>query len=266
MSADARERSSAAGGYGAWLAGAALVYSIAHHLGSIPEGLGAAPRGTRWGDWLDLFIPYLVLAPAAVTLHRAVPSPTTGDPATGDPATGDPATGDPATGRVTPGPPALAGRSRPSAWVRWLFGVGTIAYTSGHGIHLAANSIGNVTPGTDAAPGTGATPGVTAHLWDEAVGHQLWYAGVALVVAALAVTMLGRPRPAGPLPHALALAVGLTWVTNVLGGEGTAVPGLLLALLATGFGWARRDGLPIVMVVAGGAATTVLTAVLISRL
>lgn len=40
-------------------------------------------------------------------------------------------------------------------------------YASGHGIHLAANSIGNVSPGP------------TARLWDEVVGHCVWYATMA---------------------------------------------------------------------------------------
>lgn len=64
-------------------------------------------------DWLDLVVPYAALAPAALTL---------------------------ATARVT-------GR-------HWgVFAVGALAYTQGHGIHLAANSIGN------------ADPGETAYLW-----------------------------------------------------------------------------------------------------
>lgn len=200
--------------YGAFLAGAALVYALLQHLGSLPQGLGDAPRGTRWVDWLDLLTPYLVLAPAAMTVR-------------------------------------VAGAAE-RTW--WLFALGAVAYASGHGIHLAANSVGN----------TG--PGPTAHLWDEIVGHLLWYAGVALVVAALAETTLGRPRPRGWVPYALALAVGLTWATNALGGEGTAVPGLLLALAAAGFGWPRRAGLPIVFVVAGGVAAGVLAVALVVNL
>ncbi len=67
------------------------------------------------------------------------------------------------------------------AWT--VFGAGEVAYVSGHGIHLAANSIGN------------AEPGETAHLRDEVVGHHEKFAGVALVLAALAMTTSGRPRP-----------------------------------------------------------------------
>jgi hypothetical protein len=88
-------------------------------------------------------------------------------------------------------------------------------------------------------------------------------AGVALVVAALAGTMVGRPRPQGLMPYALALAVGLTWATNALGGQRTAIPGLLLALVAAAFGWPRRAGLPILLAVAGGVAAGVLAVALV---
>lgn len=199
--------------YGAWLAAAALVYTLLHHLGSLPNGLGEAPRDTRWVDWLDLLTPYLVLAPAALTLRAA--------------------------------------QSAERMW--WAFGSGAVAYASGHGIHLAANSVGNTRPGP------------TADLWDEVVGHLIWYGGVALVIAALSATMISRPRPRGPVPYALAAGVGLTWATNALGGVGTAVPGLVLGLVAVGFGWNRRGGLPIVLVVAGGLAATVLAVGLVAR-
>ncbi|HXH80766.1 hypothetical protein [Nocardioides sp.] len=177
------------------LAVTATSYAVLHHLGLLPEGLGPAPEGTRWTDWVDLAVPWLVLAPAAVTMWAA--------------------------------------RAPLRAWV--VFGAGVVAYTSGHGIHLAANSIGN----TD--------PGPTSHLWDEVVGHYVWFIGVALVLAALALTMGGRPRP-HPIGHLLAVAVGLTWATNAVGG-GTLVFSLVVAVVATVFGWVRRDGLGVVLLV-----------------
>lgn len=117
------------------------------------------------------------------------------------------------------------------SWV--VFGAGAVACTSGHGIHLAANSVGN------------ASPGRTAHLWDEVVGHHVWFVGVALVMAALTRTMAGRPRP-HPAAYVLAVAVGLTWASNGVGG-GTLPFSLAVALAAAGFGWLRRRELGVVM-------------------
>jgi len=175
------------------LAATALAYSILHHLGLLPSGLGAAPEGTRWADWLDLTVPWLVLAPAAVAMWAA--------------------------------------QAQVRFWV--VFGAGAIAYTSGHGIHLAANSIGN------------AEPGPTSHLWDEVVGHYVWFVGVALVLAALALTMVGRPR-LHPVGYVLAVGVGLTWATNAVGG-GTLFFSLVVAVAATAFGWVRRRELGVVL-------------------
>lgn len=38
------------------LAVTAVAYAVLHHLGLLPDGLGAAPEGTRWTDWLDLAV------------------------------------------------------------------------------------------------------------------------------------------------------------------------------------------------------------------
>ena len=76
------------------------------------------------------------------------------------------------------------------------FAVGSWLYATGHGIHLSANSIGN------------ADPSPTAHLWDEQVGHWVWYAGVAVIAATLASTLVERPVPRHPLAWLLAVAVG----------------------------------------------------------
>jgi len=182
--------------YSTALAVTASAYALLHHLGLIPAGLASAPRGTQVVDWLDLLIPYLVLVPAAAALRAAC-----------------------ATTRL---------------WTA--FGIGAVTYASGHGIHLAANSIGH------------AAPGQTAHLWDEVVGHHIWYAGVALVTAAVAATMPGRRRPTHPGGYILAVAVGLTWATNAIGG-GTTLMSLLLALAAVAFGWRHRSDLPVLLAV-----------------
>jgi len=176
----------------------AAAYSVCHHLGSLPDGLGGAGRGTRVTDWLDLLVPFLVLLPALGTLLSArVPRPT------------------------------YVG-----------FAVGSWLYATGHGIHLAANSIGN------------AAPGETAHLWDEQVGHWLWYAGVAVVAACVATTLPRRPVPRHPLAWLLAASVGVTWGTNATGGAFTA-PGLVLAGLAVGWGVRHRTDGGVLLAVAG---------------
>ena len=138
-------------------------------------------------------MPWVVLAPAAVTLAAA----------------------------------------RASAMTWALFGAGALSYASGHGIHLAANSVSN------------AAPGETAHLWDETVGHAIWYAGVALVILALGRTMAGRARPP-VLAHLLALAVGVTWATNAVG-AGLEIAGLLVAAGFAAYGWRHRDDLRLVL-------------------
>lgn len=193
-----------AGMYSGALAATALAYAVLHHLGLLPSGLGSAPDGTRWADWLDLAVPWLVLAPAAVTLWAA--------------------------------------RASVRRWV--IFGAGVVAYTSGHGIHLAANSIGNENPGR------------TAHLWDEVVGHYVWFVGVAFVLAALALTMVGRPRP-HPVGYVLAAGAGLTWASNAVGG-GTLLFSLAVAIAATVFGWVRRRELGVVLLVGYLPAAVVL--------
>jgi hypothetical protein len=188
------------------LLAAAFAYVVCHHVGLLPSGLGAAPRGTRWADWLDLAVPWLVLAPAAAALWAA--------------------------------------QTRPQVW--GIFGAGVAAYASGHGIHLAANSVGN----TD--------PGPTAHLWDEHVGHYIWFAGVALVLMALALTMVGRRR-AHPLGYVLAIAAGLTWATNAIGG-GTVLFSLVIATAVVVFGIRHRSDLAGILCIGYLPAVVVLAA------
>ena len=164
----------------------AFVVAVGHHVGEAFKWLGAVGEtGTRWADWIDLAVPYLVVGTAAATLARA-------------------------------GTDHLG----------WLaFGFAAVAYTQGHGIHLAANSVDN------------AAGGKVAHLWDERVGHWIWYVGLSLLVAVLvrALPALGLSVWAG----VGALLAGFTWFDNTVEG---AVPylGIVAAVLVGGYAWRRR--------------------------
>ncbi|TDC97822.1 hypothetical protein [Actinomadura sp. 7K507] len=173
-------------------------------------GFGLAGLGTvgdtRWADWVDILTPYAVLLTAAAALH---------------------------TGQA----------DRRSGIV---FLVGAITYVEGHGIHLAANSVGNDTPGIP-----------VVHLWDEVAGHYIWYAGLALVFAALARTLAHRPAPPWPLALVLALTVALTWTTNSLEG-GTALMGLIIAAAFTAWGLRTRHHLGRILIPAFAPAAVAL--------
>lgn len=93
------------------------------------------------------------------------------------------------------------------AWL--LLGVAAVVYTQGHGLHLAANSISNVEGHSDVIT-----------LWDEYMGHYVWYGGLALVVAALVAGV--RDVAVSPWGWVLAVLFALTLSTNAI--EGQAVP------------------------------------------
>ena len=188
-----------------WAALSALAYNLLHHLGTLPGGLGSAGGGTRVVDWLDLLTPYLVVGTALAAV-------------------------------------AAAGTDRQGWWTAL---GGSCLYISGHGIHLAANSIGNVRG--DGAP---------VHLWDEVVGHWLWYAGAALLVVAVTRAVALRVTPATVV---LSLATAGTWTTNALEGT-TAVGSLAAGVLLAAWGMRRGDGAGRLLVVAFGTAAVCLGA------
>jgi hypothetical protein len=172
-----------------WLVGWAIAYNVTHHLGSLPGGLGAAGGGTRWVDWLDLLVPFLVVGTALAAL-------------------------------------AAAGTDR-RGWTAAV--AGAVLYVEGHGLHLAANSISNARG--DDAP---------VQLWDEIVGHLLWYGGLALLVAVLARGFTTAGLPVGPLSGVLAVLTGATWATNSLGADGLRIAGLAGAIALCAYGWRLR--------------------------
>ncbi|HVE64490.1 MAG TPA: hypothetical protein VNB94_11895 [Mycobacteriales bacterium] len=106
-----------------------------------------------------------------------------------------------------------------------LFAVGAMTYAQGHGLHLGANSVSNAGPTGRARD--------AAHLWDEVVSHYIWYAGLAVVVFALARALArgGALAQVGPAGYLLAGLFGLTWTTNAIEGGTVA----LSAAAAVGF-------------------------------
>lgn len=160
---------------------------------------------TRVADWLDLAVPYAVVGIAAAFL-------------------------------------VSVGALR-REWL--VFGVGAIAYTQGHGIHLAANSIANVDPSS------------TSHLWDEVVGHYIWYGGLTVIVAALVLAAGDRPSTWNPVGILLAVLFGFTVFTNSVEG-GTPLLGLATGVAFVAWGLTRRHRLAWLLVPAYGTAVLAL--------
>ncbi len=169
---------------GGWLAGFALAVIIGHHVGTLAKPLGTTGGQTEWADWIDLLTPYAVVGTALVVLLRA------------------------GTDRTT--------------WL--LAALGAVVYVQGHGIHLAANSVGNAR-GSDQP----------VHLWDEVIGHYVWYGGLYLLLWALARAVDRVPRGGWGWP--LAVLLGLTLTTNGIEG---GTPYLTLAVVIAFAGWAVR--------------------------
>lgn len=130
--------------------------------------------------------------------------------------------------------------------IAWLLAAsGAVAYVQGHGIHLAANSISNARGGDQ-----------PVHLWDEVAGHYLWYAGLFLLVAALARTLAGWPRP-GRLAWLPAVLFGITSATNGIEG-GTPYFTLAASLAFVAYGWRHRRTAGALLVAAYGLTTVLL--------
>ena len=130
-----------------------------------------------------------------------------------------------------------AARASRGTWT--VFWFAAILYTQGQGIHLAANSVGNAQ----------AHEHQPAYLWDEHVGHYLWFSGMALIVGALAVTLSERRHRGGVGAHLLALLVGFTNFTNSVEGQ-TPVLGIAIAVVFMVWGFVTRDGLGRVLLTA----------------
>jgi hypothetical protein len=130
---------------------------------------------------------------------------------------------------------ATLAATRPDRWTWALLGAVGILYTQGHGIHLAANAIAEVEPSD------------TVHLWDETVGHWLWYSALALVVAILARGVDTLPSPRNPWSVALSLGFGFTVFTNSVEG-GTVALGFLSGAVFLVWGLRSRGRAPELLV------------------
>ena len=132
------------------------------------------------------------------------------------------------------------------SWV--LLAVAGVVFTQGHGLHLAANSVGNVAPGR------------TEHLWDEVVGHYIWYTGLALLVFAVARELAPRPLPSGKawwFGILGAAALGVTIFDNL--DEGGVVPaGSLMVAAFIAYGWRFRRTSGLLLVIAYGVTALAL--------
>lgn len=169
-----------------WLLVFALAVVVGHHVGVGLGPLGdVGDTGTRWADWVDLVVPYVVVGAAAMAL-------------------------------------STAGADR-LGWT--LFVVSAVAYTQGHGVHLAANSVGN------------AVGGHVAHLWDEEVSHWIWYAGLSGMV--LVVTRAARGLEIPVWAWVVVVLFAFTWFDNTVEG-GVPWLGIVVAAALGGYALRRR--------------------------
>ena len=125
--------------------------------------------------------------------------------------------------------------------------VAGILYVDGHGIHLAANSIGN-----EGVEGSAAED--LTHFWDETFGHIEWHLGWMLLVLAIgaAEALSNTPRgwrpPSYPIAAATIVILGGTLFTSTVEGH---TWWLMLATAAILVVWVVRAPRPLLAVAAG---------------
>jgi hypothetical protein len=160
---------------------------------------------TRVADWVDLLTAYAVIGTAAVVMYRAA-------------------------------------ATKPQ-WV--LFGVASVTFALGKGLHLSANSISNV----DDAVVAKAT---IVHLWDEVASHLIWYCGLFLLLLSLAWALQHVTMRVGALDMVVAALVAVTLVNNYIeGGQPWLGLAFLAVLLAVGVRSRPRPVARLLLVVGG---------------
>jgi hypothetical protein len=127
-----------------------------------------------------------------------------------------------------------------------VLGLGAVIFSLGHGLHLAANSVSNV---DDIAVADASI----VHLWDEVASHYIWYAGLFVVLTALALTLRGHDVRLGRWGIVLALLVAVTLVnTYIEGGVPWMGMMFLLAGVAAGLLWRPASVSWLLLIVGGG--------------
>ena len=175
-----------------------------------------ALAGETAGDWIDLATPFAVAAAAAVTL-------------------------------------AILGGG---GWPIALAVLAGVLYVDGHGIHLAANSIGHEELSGEAERVT--------HFWDEPFSHHEWHLGWIALVAAicLAEQLSGRP-PGKPRSLAVmavtAVLLGFTLFTSTVEG-GTWWLALAGAVVFATWAWKERRPLVVTCAAGFGVAAILIAA------
>ncbi len=125
---------------------------------------------------------------------------------------------------------------------RLLFWTFSVLYVEGHGMHLAANSIGNnVVANTDLRLAR------SIFLFDEPIGHLLWLGGaIGLALAAVAYQTSYTARE--PLTRrqiwlilVCGMFYGVSFALTIIEGRSAlwALPIVLGALIVMGYGWLR---------------------------
>jgi hypothetical protein len=120
--------------------------------------------------------------------------------------------------------------------------VGALLYVDGHGIHLAANSIGHEQLTGDAKDVT--------HFWDEEWGHAEWHLGWFVLVFAACLGERDRPVRLQPW-QAVVSALLLGWVLFVSTVEGSTW-WLELGATAVFVPWAAAARRPLLVACAAG--------------
>ncbi|HEX9351296.1 MAG TPA: hypothetical protein VF877_08495 [Gaiellaceae bacterium] len=120
--------------------------------------------------------------------------------------------------------------------------VGALLYVDGHGIHLAANSIGHEQLTGDAKDVT--------HFWDEEWGHAEWHLGWFVLVLAACLGERGRPVRLQPW-QAVVSALLLGWALFVSTVEGSTW-WLELGATAVFVPWAAAAQRPVLVACAAG--------------